>query len=103
MYADEAPGNDQTRKCSVMSEVQWFRLWEETVKQAAVGRMVVKEGCLGEEYRVEVERSKARRETEGNSLPPTGSAVVDGALGLLRGGLNVMAGYNNRSGWGADT
>ncbi len=102
-YADAPPGDDMTRKCTVMTEVEWFHRWQSAIKRAAIARMVCKDSVLDESYRIETERADARgvAHTE-PEIPRTGNAFADGAFGLLGQGLRVASDYNASRGWGAD-
>jgi hypothetical protein len=103
-YADSPSGNDMTRKCTVMTEVQWFHRWESAIKRAALARMNNKDACLDEEYREATARADQRGETVGRTpeIPRTGNAFADGALGLLGQGLRVAEGFQSAREWGGD-
>jgi hypothetical protein len=104
-YADVAPGVDDVhRRCTVMSEVEWFNMWQSAIKRAALARMVCKDSSLDEEYRRATEEADRRGEVPGRvpDIPVTGNAFADGALGLVAGGLRVVESYNGLRGWGAD-
>jgi hypothetical protein len=103
-YADSPPGNDMQRKCTVMTEVQWFHRWESAIKRAALARMNNKDTCLDEEYREATTRADLRGEAVGRApeVPRTGNAFADGALGLLGHGLRVAEGFQSVRGWGGD-
>lgn len=105
-YADKPPGDDVGRKPTVMSEVDWYHRWESAIKRAALARMMCKDTCLDEEYRVATARADARGEqvarAGGPQVPSTGNAFADGAFSLLGQGLRVAESYNNARGWGGD-
>ncbi|CZR61934.1 uncharacterized protein PAC_11831 [Phialocephala subalpina] len=104
-YANEPGGNDMTRQCTVMTELDWFHRWESAIKRAALARMVCKDTSLDEAYRVQTQVADERGERVGREpdIPRTGNAFADGALGLLGQGLRVAESWNNAAGWGADT
>ncbi|KAH7403651.1 hypothetical protein BKA64DRAFT_457906 [Cadophora sp. MPI-SDFR-AT-0126] len=104
-YADSPPGDDMTRKCTVMTEVEWFHRWQSAIKRAAIARMVCKDSALDEAYRLATERADARGEAMGRQpeVPRTGNAFADGAIGILGQGLRLASDYNDMRGWGADT
>jgi hypothetical protein len=102
-YADVPAGQPGPRDCAVMSEGEWFSLWQEAIKRAATGRMICEDTCLDDDYRIETAKAVAR----GNNQPPpqiprTGSAVADEALGFLSQGLRVAEAWNSSRGWGGD-
>ena len=104
-YADSPPGDDMTRKCTVMTEVEWFHRWQSAIKRAAIARMVCKDSALDEAYRIATERADTRGEAMGRQpeVPRTGNAFADGAIGILGQGLRLASDYNDMRGWGADT
>jgi hypothetical protein len=104
-YADKEDGNDVSRQPTVMSEVDWFHMWQSAIKRAALARMQCKDTVLDEAYRIATEQADRRGEQQGRQpeIPRTGNAFADGALGLLGQGLRVAENYSNSRGWGADS
>ncbi|KAL2066995.1 hypothetical protein VTL71DRAFT_1419 [Oculimacula yallundae] len=104
-YADSPPGDDMTRRCTVMSEVEWFHRWQSAIKRAAIARMICKDGALDEDYRIATERADVRGQLQGRQpeVLRTGNAFADGAIGILGQGLRLAADYNDARGWGADS
>ena len=104
-YADIPKDDGGNRNCAVMSEVEWFHLWESTIKRAALARMVCDEACLDDAYRIATAQADARGLTSSMQppqLPQTGNAFADGALSFLGQGLRVAEGWNASRGWGGD-
>jgi hypothetical protein len=104
-YADKPPGDDVGRKPTIMSEVDWYHRWESAIRRAALARMMCKDTCLDEEYRIATARADARGEQVGTNpqIPSTGNALADGAFSLIGQGLRVAEGFNNARGWGYNT
>ena len=89
----------------MMSEMDWFHLWESAIKRAAVSRIVCNDKCLGEEYRVETANADARGAIlaqQQSEVPRTGNAVADRAMGFLSEGLRIADGFQQLRGWGGD-
>lgn len=102
-YADVPGEQAGERDCAVMSEVEWFNLWQESVKRAALARMVCQETSLDDEYRVATSLAISRGANQPvPETPRTGNALADGALGFLSQGLRVAQAYNASRTWGAD-
>jgi hypothetical protein len=103
-YADNENSNDPARRATVMSEVDWFHMWQSAIKRAALARMNNKDTVLDDAYRIATERADQRGEQQGRQpeIPRTGNAFADGALGLLGQGLRVAEGFTTARGWGAD-
>jgi hypothetical protein len=106
-YANEPPGgNEARRRCKVMSEVEWFNRWRSAVQSAAIGRLQCHDTFLDEAFRDEAEQQERRRGEYANdpgSVPSTGNAFADAAVGLLGHGLRVAEGFNAIRGWGGDS
>lgn len=86
-----------------MTEVQWFNLWQDAIKRAAIGRMICAENCLDDDYRIATAQATARGANQPEpELPRTGNALADGALGFLSQGLRVAERWNASRTWGAD-
>jgi len=105
-YADLPVDNGGNRKCTVMSEVEWFHRWESAIKRAALARMKSKDRCLDETYRIESMNADARGQTAAlipRETPRTGNAIADSALSFLGEGLRVAEGWNAQRGWGGDS
>ena len=104
-YADRERDDAGTgdRKCVVMSETEWFLLWEGAVKRAAVARMRCEDRALDEEWRAASMRANEQR-VQGRQVevPRTGNAFADGVVGVLSEGLRVAEGWNAQRGWGGD-
>lgn len=105
LYADLQDSNDPSRKPTIMSEVEWFHMWQSAIKRAAIARMQCKDTVLDDAYRVATEQADRRGEQQGRQpeIPRTGNAFADGALGFLGQGLRVAESFSNARGWGADT
>jgi hypothetical protein len=102
-YANMPPGPSGERECAVMTEGEWFNLWQESIKRAAIGRMVCEEACLDDDYRIATAKAIARGANQpAPEVPRTGNALADGALGFLSQGLRVAEAWNSTRGWGAD-
>jgi hypothetical protein len=103
-YADNENSNDPARRATVMSEVDWFHMWQSAIKRAALARMNNKDTVLDDAYRIATERADQRGEQQGRQpeIPRTGNAFADGAIGLLGQGLRVAEGFTTARGWGAD-
>ena len=94
------------RKCAVMSEVEWFHLWESAIKRAALARMKCGDTCLDDSYRIATAQADARGLVASTRLQQqpqtTGNAFADGALSFLGQGLRAAEDWNASRGWGAD-
>jgi hypothetical protein len=105
-YANVPVDDGGNRQCQVQSEVDWYHRWESAIKRAALARMVCKDRCLDEEYRIATAKADARGVVQSlapREAPRTGNAVADGALSFLTEGLRVAEGWNASRGWGADS
>ncbi|CAL3963676.1 hypothetical protein PZA11_001222 [Diplocarpon coronariae] len=104
-YADSPPGDNVARKCTVMTEVDWFHRWQSAIKRAAIARMVCKDSVLDESFRIAAERADASVEAyrQRPELPSTVNAFADGAMGALGQGLRVASDHNASWGWGGDS
>ena len=105
-YANVPVDDGGNRQCQVQSEVDWYHRWESAIKRAALARMVCKDRCLDEEYRIATAKADARGVVQSlvpREAPRTGNAVADGALSFLSEGLRVAEGWNASRGWGADS
>jgi hypothetical protein len=105
-YANIPTEDGGSRVCTVMSEVDWYHRWESAIKRAAMARMVCKDRCLDEEYRIATARADARgliQDLQPRELPSTGNAFADGAISFLGEGLRVAEGWNAQMGWGGDS
>jgi hypothetical protein len=102
-YANVPAGHPGQRDCAVMTEAEWFNLWQEAIKRAAIGRMICEENCLDDDYRIATAKAVARGANQPPpEVPRTGNALADGALGVLSQGLRVAEAWNASRGWGAD-
>lgn len=100
-YADRPVDDGGERVCTVMSEGEWFQRWESAVQRAAVSRMICKDRCLDEEYRLATARADSRG-TQPREQIRTGNSFADGAISFLGEGLRVAEGWNAQRGWGGD-
>ncbi|EPQ67192.1 hypothetical protein BGT96224_4393 [Blumeria graminis f. sp. tritici 96224] len=56
-YADSPYSDDPNRACQVMSEHEWFRMWQSSIKRAVSTKVNTgDDGVLPEEYRTTTER-----------------------------------------------
>lgn len=104
-YANSPPGDDMGREPTVLGEVEWFYRWQSAIKRAAIARMVCKDTCLDEEFRlatVAADQRGAQAAANPQPLPSTGNAFADGAFELLGQGLRVAESFSNARGWGGD-
>jgi hypothetical protein len=102
-YANVPADQPGQRDCAVMTEAEWFNLWQEAIKRAAIGRMICEENCLDDHYRIATAKAVARGANQPPpEVPRTGNALADGALGVLSQGLRVAEAWNASRGWGAD-
>lgn len=102
-YADTQDSNDPERRPTVMSEVDWFFMWQSAIKRAALARMQCKDGALDEAYRIATEQADRRGQQQGRpEIPRTGNSFADGAIGLLGQGLRVAEQFSEVRGWGGD-
>jgi len=105
-YADVLKDDGGNRKCAVMSEVEWFNLWESAIKRAALARMLCEDTFLDDAYRISTAQADARGLL--SSMQPqqqpltTGNSFADGALSFLGQGLRVAEVWNTSRGWGGD-
>jgi len=105
-YADLPSDDGGNRNCTVMSEVDWFHRWESAIKRAALGRMICKDRCMDEEYRLATAKADMRGQIAALQPRPeiqTGNSFADGALNILGQGLRAAEGWNASRGWGADS
>ncbi|KAG0650000.1 hypothetical protein D0Z07_3938 [Hyphodiscus hymeniophilus] len=103
-YANVPTDGDGERYCWVMAENEWYMMWESAIKRAALERMVCKDRCLDDDYRIATANADARGVVQ-NSVPrqSTGNSFADGALGFLSEGARIAQGWNASRGWGADS
>lgn len=105
-YANVPVDDGGDRQCVVMDEVGWYDDWAAAIQRAALARMVCKDRCLDDEYRIATMRVDARGIAQSlapRQAPQTGNAFADGALGFLTEGLRVAEQWNASRGWGADS
>lgn len=118
-YADMPPGQPGQRDCAVMTEAEWFSLWQNAIKRAAIGKMMCQEACLDDDYRIATAKAIDRGEfrpapaqSDSSSrvvihsapaIPRTGNAFADGALGILSQGLRVAESWNASRPWGQNS
>ncbi|KAH8592536.1 hypothetical protein B0O99DRAFT_689678 [Bisporella sp. PMI_857] len=100
-YADIPRDDGGNRKCTVMSEVEWFHRWESAIKRAALARMMCEERTLDDDYRIATANADARG-MQPREQPRTGNAIADGALSILGEGFRIAESWNASRGWGAD-
>ena len=91
------PMNPSSRP-TVMSETAFFQLWERALKRGVLGRY---DGIMDEEYRIATPEAGVGSRA-GPTVPTTGNAFADGALGLLAGGLQLANEVRDSRGWGYD-
>jgi hypothetical protein len=103
-YADVSPRDALhgiERRPTVMGEVAWFKLWEKSIRRAALSRMNCAQFDLDDEYRIATEELASRGEANlgdhrvGNSY----SANVVGLFGV---GTQFAGHWQQREGWGYD-
>lgn len=85
--------------------MEWLDLWGSAIRRAALTKMVCKDRCLDDTYRIETVAADVRglvASSMPEQQPNTGNAVADDALGFLRQGLRVVEGFNAHRGWGGD-
>ncbi|PQE12434.1 ABC transporter protein [Rutstroemia sp. NJR-2017a BVV2] len=104
-YADKPVGDEYGRKPTVLSEQEFFNHWEAALRRAVVGRLVRKDACLDDEYRIatlqeEVARGQAAARILNGGT--TGSILADGIIGIIGAGTEFGREYNNAVGWGYD-
>jgi len=105
-YANLPTDDGGNRRCQVMAEDEWYVMWASAIRRAALARMVCKERCLDDDYRIATAKADARGIVQSltpRQTPQTGNAFADGALGFLTEGLRVAEGWNASRGWGADS
>ena len=105
-YANVPTDDGGNRECLVMAEDEWYTMWASTIQRAALARMVCKDRCLDDDYRIATAQADARGVAQSlapRQPPQTGNAFADGALGFLSEGLRVAEGWNASRGWGADS
>ncbi|KAM3084418.1 hypothetical protein ACMFMG_001477 [Clarireedia jacksonii] len=104
-YADRLEDGDGDRKCTVISEVDWFNLWSSSIQRAALARMKCEDRSLDESYRLATAAADARGQAASAnppSQPRTGNSFADAALGVLGQGLRVAEAWNSNREWGYD-
>ncbi|KAJ9150345.1 ABC transporter protein [Pleurostoma richardsiae] len=83
---------DGSKEWASVSEDQWYNMWGRAIHKAVLQK---RQATLDQQDLLAAE-----------SLEPsfdTGNSTVDGALGVLRAGLNAMNEVNRQFGWGADS
>jgi hypothetical protein len=103
-YANVPTDDSGNRQCQVMDENEWYLRWVSAIQRAALARMVCKDRCLDDDYRITTASADARGLAQSLApRPSTGNTFADGALGVLSEGLRVAEGWNASRGWGADS
>jgi hypothetical protein len=100
-YADTPTDDGSSRVCTVMSELEWFNMWDAAIRRAALARMDCKDRCLDDGYRLATARAEVRSEQPREQIQ-TGNSFADGALGFLGEGLRVADRWNAQRGWGGN-
>ncbi|CAK7265675.1 hypothetical protein SEPCBS57363_001703 [Sporothrix epigloea] len=75
-----------------LSEEQWYNMWARAITN----------GVLGKQQRTLDQEDLRRAEGAEPTFVSTGNTTVDGALGLVRAGINAMNQVNRQLGWGGD-
>lgn len=89
-YFSKADGDLRKQYVSI-SEDQWYNLWGRAIAKAVLSK---RQGVLDQQDLLAAE-----------GAPPefnSGNAVVNGALGFVRAGVNAMNEVNRHLGWGED-
>ncbi|KAF7868608.1 hypothetical protein EAF04_005139 [Stromatinia cepivora] len=104
-YADRPAGvGVSTRKATVQSEDEFVNHWEAALRSAILGRMVKRDSCLDEDYRVQIlQEEVARGQAAARVLQGTGNTFADGAIGVIAAATNLVGEYNDARGWGYDS
>lgn len=104
-YADRPAGvGISARKATVQSEDEFVNHWEAALRSAIMGRMVKRDCCLDEDFRVQVlQEEVARGQAAARVLQGTGNTFADGAVGIISAATNLVGEYNDARGWGYDS
>ncbi|KAA8567330.1 hypothetical protein EYC84_010360 [Monilinia fructicola] len=105
-YADRPAGTGVSpRKATVQSEDEFVHHWEAALRSAILGRMIKKDSCLDEDYRVQVlQEEVARGQAAARVLQgTTGNAFADGAIGVMAAATTLVGEFNEARGWGYDS
>ncbi|CAK7242363.1 MAG: hypothetical protein STHCBS139747_003851 [Sporothrix thermara] len=90
-----------------LNEDQWYNLWARAIAKAVLAK---RQGTLDQ---VDLRQAEGAEPTFGSAiesafgsaslgsaLPSTGNSTVDGAVGVVRAGINAMNMINRQNGWG---
>ncbi|KAI0994739.1 hypothetical protein K3495_g13442 [Podosphaera aphanis] len=100
-YADSADTSNPTRKCKVMSEVEWLQRWKKAIKSAALAGIKTGDSALTEDYRLAVERYETLLTTD-QSLPSNPRFFSGSSSRFFGERLAVTRELNCSFGWGGD-